>query len=477
MLDEKLYSDYPFYGAFDSDHLNYDPNKPRIKDIVWNHIDWIRDMHKNGKLRDAVLDNCERLLLCNTIYLGYDTFECPKCGNWTLLYHKCHSKFCNTCGVKEQKILSEKASAMCVDKKHRHIVFTIPEEYRAWFRKDRSALNLLFVAARNTLLKVTNESFFRKLQRKKYGKALRYKNTYYLFHNFDHLQEFGGIAAIHTFGRDLKWNPHIHFLVAEIIYDPVSNTYKNFSYFNFESLRKTWQYEVARLMSEHFGTQFKPLKNLAYRKNTDGFYVYAKDRDPDDKGQKERDHSKDVQGCVSYMMRYASRPAMAESRIISYRKETDEVVWLYDDHTTGKRITVHETGLDLLKKMVIHIQDENFRTVRYYGFYNPRSKDHLEKIYALISQKRNDARTKEQRKKQLTSRLHKLRFRTMCLDSYNRDVLRCRCGEIMLYAETYNPLEGISNDRQYRENCIDEMREMRLRRRSTAERSRSPAFS
>ena len=99
------------------------------------------------------------------------------------------------------------------------------------------------------------------------------------------------------------------FLVAEIIYDPVSNTYKNFSYFNFESLRKTWQYEVARLMSEHFGTQFKPLKNLAYRKNTDGFYVYAKDRDPDEEGQKERDHSKDVQGCVSYMMRYASRPA------------------------------------------------------------------------------------------------------------------------------------------------------------------------
>ena len=169
---------------------------------------------------------------------------------------------------------------------------------------------------------------------------------------------------------------------------------------------------------------------------------------------------------------------MAESRIISYNKETDEVVWFYDDHKTGKRITVHETGLDLLKKMIIHIQDENFRTVRYYGFYSPRSKDHLEKIYTLINQKRNDARTKEYRKKQLTSRLHKLRFRTMCLDSYNRDVLRCRCGEIMLYAETYNPLEGISNDRQYRENCIiDEMREMRLRRRSTAERSRSPAFS
>jgi hypothetical protein len=26
------------------------------------------------------------------------------------------------------------------------------------------------------------------------------------------------IATIHTFGRDLKWNPHIHCLIPELIY-------------------------------------------------------------------------------------------------------------------------------------------------------------------------------------------------------------------------------------------------------------------
>ena len=30
--------------------------------------------------------------------------------------------------------------------------------------------------------------------------------------------EFGMIATIHTFGRDLKWNPHIHCLVPELVY-------------------------------------------------------------------------------------------------------------------------------------------------------------------------------------------------------------------------------------------------------------------
>ena len=61
------------------------------------------------------------------------------------------------------------------------------------------------------------------------------------------------------------------------------------------------------------------------------------------------------------MMRYASRPAMAESRIVSYNKETDEVHWFYDDHKTEKRVDVYETGKDLLKKMFIHIPEDHFQ--------------------------------------------------------------------------------------------------------------------
>ena len=32
----------------------------------------------------------------------------------------------------------------------------------------------------------------------------------------------------------------------------------------------------------------------------------------------------------------------------------------------------------------------------------------------------------------------------MCLDSYNRDILRCKCGNIMVYVDSYNPLEKIT---------------------------------
>lgn len=182
MLDEALHTVYTYYGAYDSDHKHYDPNKPRIKDIIWQNYDWIEDLSDDGKVRPCVFDNVQKTLLCNTIYLGYDGFECPNCGNEMILYHKCHCRFCNSCGVKMQKKLTAKAEVMCLNVKHRHMVFTIPEEYRLIFRKYRETLDLLFIAARNTVCKVVNENLYRKLKRKQKetGKYRNDKDNTYL---------------------------------------------------------------------------------------------------------------------------------------------------------------------------------------------------------------------------------------------------------------------------------------------------------
>ena len=83
----------------------------------------------------------------------------------------------------------------CLDCPHRHIVFTIPEELRNWFRQDRSRLNLLFVASRNTISILTNKSLADKLKKKKLS------DTHYIFKDIPIRNEFGMIATIHTFTR------------------------------------------------------------------------------------------------------------------------------------------------------------------------------------------------------------------------------------------------------------------------------------
>jgi hypothetical protein len=477
MISTRLNTQYPPEGAYTCDDTHYDPNKPRIKNILWENYDWLVEMDRLGKARKCVLDNVQRTLLCNTIYLGYDGFECPTCGNPMIFCRKCHSRFCTSCGIKYQKILAVKAESMCVDTPHRHIVFTIPENYRVFFRKDRTALNLLFVAARNTICKLTNEKIYRKEKRKrgKTGKIRNEKDNRYLYRNHKDAMVFGMIASIHTFGRDLKWNPHIHALVPELIYDPRKDVIKHFHHFDFKNLRHTWQYELNRLMLEHFGKSFRSTVNTSYDIQNNGFYVYAKYQDDEDTSddsqkKKKKDYSKDVAGCVNYMMRYASRPPMAESRILSHSKKDKTVRWYYEDHKTEERIEVTESSLELLKKMIIHIPDEGFRTVRYYGFYNNKKVEQLHRIYELLGMEKKNSRDLRQRKEQRLKKMGKLRFRTSVCDSFNRDVLRCKCSSILEYVDTYNPLEGKTNDRAYRQSCIDEMHEMWIRRKRALER-------
>lgn len=470
MIDHRFHNntDENTISSYDcADKIIYNPEKPKIKNILWNNYDWIIDTYNDGRLRDSILDNIQRTLLCKTSYLGYDAFDCTNCDNWLWLFRHCHSRFCPSCGIKLQKQLATKAEVMCVDVKHRHMVFTIPEEYREYFRKDRDALNILFVASRNTLMKITNNSLFNKVRKKK-TVVRNPKDNYYLFRNYKYLNHFAMISALHTFGRDLKWNPHVHSLIPELIYNSRNKSIKHIKHFEYVSLRKTWMYEVNRLLLERFkdDKRLKLLIDNSYKSKDNGFYVYAKADISDDNKYSGNAVSSNIKECVNYMMRYAGRPAMAESRIIHHDKANDIVSWYYEDHRTSERIDVSESGLSLLQKMIIHIPDKNFKMVRYYGFYNNKCQDILDEVHRLLGNERKTYRDKHKRKEELQVKLNKLKFRTHLADTYNRDILKCECGHNFYFVYSYNPLEGIRNDRQYRQECIDEMSRLRLPRGS-----------
>ncbi len=61
MFDTELYSEHISHNALSCDDRNYDLNKPRIKDILWTHYEWLYDLYMHGKVREAVLDNVKKL--------------------------------------------------------------------------------------------------------------------------------------------------------------------------------------------------------------------------------------------------------------------------------------------------------------------------------------------------------------------------------------------------------------------------------
>lgn len=202
----------------------------------WNDFSNDPEIICNG-IRPCVKSNVEKMIKCGVHLLGHSYYERPQCENFTMIFNTCKSRFCPSCGVQYAKQRALIMMNHCFDVNHRHVVLTIDERLRFYFKRDRNLLNLLFESAYETCAAV-----IRKAGRKS-----------------EELTP-GVIAVLHTYGRDLKWNPHIHCLVTE---GGVSSAkiFKPLSYIIYESLRKTFRKLLLYKMIDALGDEFKNAKN------------------------------------------------------------------------------------------------------------------------------------------------------------------------------------------------------------------------
>lgn len=217
--------------------------------------------------------------------------------------------------------------------------------------------------------------------------------------------------TLHTFGKDLQWNPHIHCLVCEEAYDTKKNKMKSFSFISYEKLRKTWMYQLLDILTPHLGDDFKHLKKDLYCICENGFYVYAKKRDSQD--------DNDVEECVKYITRYTSRPPMTESKIVEYNPKTKQIYWFYHRHADDERIDVHEHVYSFIQKVIRHCPNENFKMTRYYDYYSNKFKPALDRIYELYGRKKQKKiKTSKQRRKIYKNNINRLKYRCQIYESY-----------------------------------------------------------
>ena len=166
--------------------------------------------------RDTEMENIEKMIHCGDPSFGGAMYHCPHCGNFKYVPFHCHSRFCPSCGNKYSMERTTSMTFKLINVKHRHCVFTIDENLRDFFLKERSLLDCLF----HSVASVISRMFF-ELNKSK---------------NFTP----GFIMVLHTFGRDLKWNPHIHCLISEGGLSD-DGLWRNVHHFNYSFLRSAFR--------------------------------------------------------------------------------------------------------------------------------------------------------------------------------------------------------------------------------------------
>lgn len=294
---------------------------------------------------------------------------------------------------------AEKQVENILDVSHRHAVFTIPEELRVYFYRKRELLKDLQDATYKVL-----DSFHKK----------KTKGDY----------ELGVIAVVHTFGGDLKWNPHIHALYTEGGIDRNNKWFKKLDFIPYTYMKKVWRKLVLDIIKNNFrDRKTRNLINKLYKKE---FYVNAERR------------LTNIKQATQYIGRYLARPAIAEYRIINYDGK-NVTYWYENKKPKGKReITVNV--LEFIGKITQHIHPKGFRVARRYGLYS-RVKNKLSiEILKLYNFMRHRNISKLIKKKNTV----KKNFKDRLIESFGVNPYICKkCGKDMILWEIWHYKYGL----------------------------------
>lgn len=336
--------------------------KLSIKQILTSNENWWRFYEKHqATLRAAILICVVKLLSCKNTIRGYQEYCCsnPTCTHIKRIPFTCKCKACSSCGKKATEIWIHKQHQILPRTSWQHITFTMPSELWDFFWCNRKLLNKIAKLAADCL------------------KAIAHKKKIIL----------GIFIAIHSFGRSLKRNVHIHVSVTTGGLSVDLTRWKNL-FFKKAVLMAIWRYKVIALFRKTHRQKPLIIPNTIQKQLNPVFTFnhflnkLFKKHWIVDCAKPSTDHKYNV----TYLGGYVKRPPIAESKLRHY--DGHEVTFSYLDHTTKTRKKMTLTAEDFIGRFVQHIPDVNFRMIRYYGFLANRLRGQLlPLVHQLLGQK------------------------------------------------------------------------------------------
>lgn len=334
-----------------------------IKHIFLHNDNWnkFKDQYASC-IRPDVHYNVDKLFSCKTESLGFHQYICPQCGHAQKVPHTCKSRFCSSCGKIAVDNWSQKSISQFPDIQYRHIVFALPEQLRTLYILNRKLLlNALFKLAAHSIISWTKEQ----------------KDC-----------TPGIISVLHTFGKTLEFNPHIHIIVSCGGLSLDHSQWIPLSLFPEKVLKARWKYNVISFIRSSFKENklllTKPLKllksypafnsflNMLYQRYI--WYVHI--------GRK----LTSLFFTVQYVGRYTKRPVIAETRISSF--DSNSVSFWYDDKNLQKKVFVTLPLQEFIKRIIRHIPDKHFKQIRYFGIFSNKLRNNLCNIVMHIFNKK-----------------------------------------------------------------------------------------
>jgi hypothetical protein len=265
---------------------------------------------------------------CRTEALGGHLYACPACGSKRYSYHSCRNRHCPTCQQDAAQDWLSSQQELLLPVPYFLVTFTLPAELRdVAYRHQRVVYNLLFRASSAALIELARDARF-------LGATI------------------GLIGVLQTWTRDLRYHPHVHYLV------PGGGLAED---------GQSWITAKA-----DFLVHVKPLAALFRAKLRAALRQTALWTEiPETAWQQpwvvDCRSVGTGRAALKYLAPYIFRVALSNNRIV--RVANEQVTFRYTVGATGRTAYCTLPVLEFLHRFLQHILPKGFVKVRYYGLF------------------------------------------------------------------------------------------------------------
>ena len=287
---------------------------------------------------------------CRTEVAGSILYRCTQCAKMHQVPKSCGNRHCPTCQGSKAKAWLEDQQARLLSCAYFMITFTVPKEFRPFMRSHpKECYRAIFEAARLSLVKLAKDPRF-------IGSG-----------------NIGMTGVLHTWGRDLNYHPHVHFIV------PGGAISKSGT--EWLSSRSDFFVPVFAL-SKIYRAKYKELMKRCGLLDKIIRRVWQKDWNVNSMAVG------DGRSSLRYLAPYVFRVAIGNHRIKEVKCHADgtgSVTFTYKPSGERRYRKMTVTAEEFIRRFLQHVLPTGFQKVCHFGFMHKRSKIRRDWLSMLVT--------------------------------------------------------------------------------------------
>jgi hypothetical protein len=280
---------------------------------------------------------------CRTEALGGHLYYCADCDEAWYSYHSCRNRHCPKCQQNAAQQWLEKQEQLLLPVPYFLVTFTLPQSLRPLARKEQKTVyNLLFRAAAHSLQQLAHDPRF-------VGGPI------------------GMVGILQTWTRDMRFHPHVHFLVPGGALSADGRRWlrtKNHFFVHTKPLARLFRGKMRHALRKEGLLSQTP--DITWRQE------WVVDCRSVGRGE----------SALKYLAPYVFRVALSNKRILNVAH--GQVTFSYQDGQTKRQRTCTLSAEAFIHRFLQHVLPRGFVKVRYYGLLAPSSRSRLAQAKRLL---------------------------------------------------------------------------------------------